>query len=232
MKKLRLVWLVLLTIFCVGSVFAQQTSNKSATPCENYGKKGFEGEAINLNLVNAELKELLNFINEKNGCNFVVDKLVGKIDLTVNIDRVPWNIALDAILRSQDLGRQIIGKSLIRIAKVSSLSENGFEIPLNNTDKSEPLYTEFIKLNRFQSGTVPPACNYGNNIKEKHTGLSQVINKMLSRRGAVEADSRSNSLIITDTREKIDEIVKKVREWDNSNLTLEEIIKDFGSKNK
>lgn len=228
-KQITSLTLVLITIFCAGSLFSQETSNKPINSCENYGKKGFEGEAINLNLANKDLKDILNLISEKSGCSFVVDKSVGKVELTENIDRVPWNIALDAILRSQDL---------IIDVKEKTLQVKKYEWWQSHSERREkdvdsvPLYTEFIKLKRLLSGTSPPACNYGSDIKEQYTGLSQVIDKMLSRRGAVETDSKSDSLIITDTKERVSLILKQIKDWDNSDLTLEEIIKDFESKNK
>jgi type II secretory pathway component HofQ len=86
----------------VGNVLAQSDSNQ----CENYGKKDFKGKSINLNVVDTDLKNILNNITDEFGCNFIFDKVdnsILKINLTVNFDGIPWNIALDKIIKDFDL---------------------------------------------------------------------------------------------------------------------------------
>jgi type IV pilus assembly protein PilQ len=72
-----------------------------------YGDPGFRGEPINLNVVNADIRDILNYITEQYGINFVIDKSVKDVPVTVNVSEVPWNVALDSILRSQELGIQV-----------------------------------------------------------------------------------------------------------------------------
>ncbi len=59
-----------------------------------YGQPGFVGEPINLNVVNADIRDILNYITEQYGVNFVIDSSVGAVPVTVNVQDVPWNIAL------------------------------------------------------------------------------------------------------------------------------------------
>src|SRR5512139_1214525 len=59
-----------------------------------YGDPGFRGEPINLNVVNADIRDILNYITEQYGINFVIDKSVRAVPVTVNVSEVPWNIAL------------------------------------------------------------------------------------------------------------------------------------------
>jgi type IV pilus assembly protein PilQ len=197
-----------------------------------YGDPGFRGEPINLNVVNADIRDILNYITEQYGINFVIDKSVGKIPVTVNVTDVPWNVALDSVLRSQELGVQVNG-TILRIADSKTLASEGeiFRAQQNNQLDSSPLYTEFIRLNYARAfGTLQSAGGSSGPSAGTSTGLSPtgsgggggggtstgaaggdqgilgIVKRRLSRRGAVEVDGRSNTLIITDVRENIDAI--------------------------
>ncbi|MET0751877.1 MAG: type IV pilus secretin PilQ [Pyrinomonadaceae bacterium] len=183
---------------------------------KRYGDPGFVGEPINLKVVNADIRDILSYITEQYGINFVIDKAVGSIPVTVNVNEVPWNIALDTILQSQELGVQVKGP-ILRIAKKETLAvefERDEKIRMSQLATS-PLYTEFIRLNyakatgsaqgtSFQGGVVQGSSTPIVNNTEQ--GILGIIAKRLSGRGSVETDSRSNTLIITDVRENIDSI--------------------------
>ncbi len=201
-----------------------------------YGDPGFRGEVINLNVVNADIREILSYITEQYGINFVIDKSVKAIPVTVNVSDVPWNVALDAILRSQDLGVQVNGP-ILRIAEQKTLADESAiaqRIRESQLDTS-PLYTEFIRLNYARaSGTLPQGSptsgTSGSGLGESGgsagqnsggEGLLPIIKRRLSRRGAIEVDGRSNSLIITDVRENIDAIRQLVSLLDQPEPQIE-----------
>ena len=121
-----------------------------------YGDPGFVGEPINLNVVNADIRDILNYITEQYGINFVIDKSVKSVPVTINVSDVPWNIALDSILQSQELAVQVNGP-ILRIADnkiLAAESDIANKIKDNKLDTS-PLYTEFIRLNYARaSGTL------------------------------------------------------------------------------
>lgn len=190
-----------------------------------YGDPGFVGEPINLNVVNADIRDILNYITEQYGVNFVIDKSVKAVPVTINVNNVPWNVALDSVLRSQELGVQVNGP-ILRIAEQKTLADEqtvAQKIRDNQLDTS-PLYTEFIRLNyarasgtltgdssgagAFTSGVTSNGANAGNvsGGGGSDQGILGIVNRRLSRRGAVEVDGRSNTLIITDVRENIDAI--------------------------
>lgn len=190
-----------------------------------YGDPNFRGEPINLNVVNADIRDILNYITEQYGINFVIDKSVKDVPVTVNVNNVPWNIALDSVLQAQDLGVQVNG-TILRVAERNTLAGEA-EKQAKITDAqlgNSPLYTEFIRLNYARaSGTSAPmatttATSSGSESSGESSGSSgsasagggggilPIIKRRLSRRGAVEVDSRSNTLIITDVRENIDAV--------------------------
>ncbi|HEY0319414.1 MAG TPA: type IV pilus secretin PilQ [Pyrinomonadaceae bacterium] len=194
---------------------------------QQYGQSGFVGEPINLNVVNADIRDILNYITEQYGVNFVIDSSVAAVPVTVNVTDVPWNFALDAILRANRLGIDVEG-NILRVAtsevlaSEASVQERIREAQLNNA----PLVTEFIRLNYARaSGTLAQAAGStggfsGGSTNESFSGgaggdatggggdqgIMPIISRRLSRRGAVEVDGRSNTLIITDVKENIDAI--------------------------
>ncbi|MEP6704002.1 MAG: secretin N-terminal domain-containing protein [Acidobacteriota bacterium] len=192
-----------------------------------YGDPGFRGEPINLNVVNADIRDILNYITEQYGVNFVIDKSVKSVPVTVNVSEVPWNIALDSILRSQELGVQVNG-TILRVADAKALATEGelYRAQMDNQLDGSPLYTEFIRLNYARAagtigrgsassgtstvgggggggggGSTSSSSNAGGG-----EGLLPIIKRRLSRRGSIEIDGRSNSMIITDVRQNIDAI--------------------------
>lgn len=190
-----------------------------------YGDPGFRGEPINLKIVNMDIRDVLGYITEQYGINFVIDRSVTSVPVTVNINDIPWNMALDSILQSQELGVQVNG-SILRVASIKTLADEAKirKEQGENLLDTAPLYTEFIRLNYARaSGTLSGASggtdgfnggNSGGSSSSAGTGgaggsdsgILGIIRRRLSRRGAVETDGRSNTIIITDVRQNIDAI--------------------------
>ncbi len=192
-----------------------------------YGQQGFMGEPINLNVVNADIRDILNYITEQYGVNFVIDSSVGAVPVTVNVTDVPWNIALDAILRANRLGVDVNG-SILRVATIDVLAtEAAAQQKIRDAQlDTSPLVTEFLRLNYARaSGTLAQAAGStgafaGGSTNSSYSGgaggdatggggdqgLMPIISRRLSRRGSIEVDGRSNTLIITDVRENIEAI--------------------------
>jgi type IV pilus assembly protein PilQ len=191
------------------AVFAQKSTQEG---CKTYGCAGFIGEPINLKVVNADIRDILNYITEQYGINFVIDKSVTSVPVTVNVSEVPWNLALDSILQANDLAVQVNGP-ILRIAESTKLAkENDIKLEIERGKlNAASLYTEFIRLNyacagacASQTGFKGGATSSGGAAEDQ--GILGVVKKRLSTRGAVEVDSRSNTLIVTDVRENIDAI--------------------------
>ncbi len=188
-----------------------------------YGDPGFRGEPINLNVVNADIREILGYITDQYGINFVIDKSVKDTLVTVKVNDVPWNVALDSILQAQGIGVQVNG-NILRVADNGTLATEGelFNAKQKNQLDTSPLVTELIRLNyataagalgagQTTSGlsTDRAASNTGNSQLGKNDGgdgLLPIIKRRLSRRGSIEIDSRSNSLIITDVPKNIEAV--------------------------
>ena len=221
--------LALVVIGCLTVTILAQTTTPSDEG-KMYGQAGFKGEPINLNVVNADIRDILNYITQQYGINFVIDKSVKEIPITINVSRVPWNIALDSILRSQELGVDVNGP-ILRIAEAKRLADEGdiAQKARENQLDTSPLFTEFIRLNYARAlNTLGGESGGGGAVGGRTSassgggggggggggsadqGILGIIEKRLSRRGSVEVDGRSNTLIITDVQENIDMLRKLV----------------------
>jgi type IV pilus assembly protein PilQ len=207
--------LVLFTLLTVAAL-GQRQSQQGA----RYGDPNFEGEKINLNVVNADIRDILNYITEQYGVNFVIDKSVKAVPVTVNVSDVPWNIALDSVLEANGLGIDIKG-TILRVAEKKVLAdESALRAQLDNSRlDTSPLFTEFIRLNYARAGNTLAGQSgstgvfTGGGSSGNSTGgdaggggILPIIKRRLSRRGGVEVDERSNTLIVTDVRQNIDSI--------------------------
>ena len=200
---------------------------KQSDQGRQYGQPGFVGEPINLNVVNADIRDILNYITEQYGVNFVIDASVGAVPVTVNVQDVPWNVALDAVLKANRLGIESNG-NILRVATTDVLAKEAETQKVINESKldASPLVTEFIRLNYARaSGTLAQAAGSTGAFSGGSTnlsfsggaggdatggggdqGLMPIISRRLSRRGSIEVDGRSNTLIITDVKENIDAV--------------------------
>ncbi len=188
---------------------------------QQYGQPGFVGEPINLNVVNADIRDILNYVTEQYGVNFILDKSVVAVPVTVNVTDVPWNIALDAILRANRLGIETTG-NILRVATNEVIAgEVAIQQQISRSRLSNaPLVTEFIRLNYARaSGSLASAAGSAGGFAGGATnesfsggsgggeqGILTIIARRLSSRGGIEVDSRSNTLIITDVKENIDAV--------------------------
>jgi type IV pilus assembly protein PilQ len=204
-----------------------RTPDKQSEQGRHYGQPGFVGEPINLNVVNADVRDILNYITEQYGVNFVIDSSVSAVPVTVNVQDVPWNVALDAVLRANRLGIEVNG-NILRVATTEVLAKEADTQKVINDSRldASPLVTEFIRLNYARaSGTLAQAAGSTGAFSGGSTNLSfsggaggdatggggdqgllPIISRRLSRRGSIEVDGRSNTLIITDVKENIDAI--------------------------
>src|SRR5207237_2745136 len=206
---------------------ASPNQTPQASQGSQYGQPGFVGEPINLNVVNADIRDILNYITEQYGVNFVVDSSVGRVPVTVNVQDVPWNVALDAVLKANRLGIESSG-NILRVATTEVLAKESETQKVINDSRldASPLVTEFIRLNYARSsGTLAQAAGSTGAFSGGSTNLSfsggaggdatggggdqgllPIISRRLSRRGSIEVDGRSNTLIITDVKENVEAI--------------------------
>jgi type IV pilus assembly protein PilQ len=141
----------------------------------------YTGEPISVNLKDVDLKDFFRLIHEISGLNVVLDPNVHGT-LTVVLDDVPWDQALDIVLKNNDLARELEG-NVLRIATVDTLKReaDGRRAQI----ESEALAVEKVSVTRFLSYA-------------KAKDVIVTVKKFLSQRGDVVADDRTNAVIVND----------------------------------
>lgn len=169
-------------------------------------KPGFSGEKLSLNFQNIEVRSVLQVIADFTGMNIVAsDSVTGNI--TLRLKDVPWDQALDVIMKNKGLDMRKSG-NVISIAPADELAskEKAALEATQAIQDLEPLRTEVFTL-RYQkaddfrnllNGTGAGAAGGG--------GATGVASRILSKRGTVSADPRTNTLFIQDTPKKLEEI--------------------------
>ncbi len=141
----------------------------------------YTGEPISVNLKDVDLRDFFRLIHEISGLNVVLDPAV-KGSLTIVLDEVPWDQALDIVLQNNNLDKQLNG-NVLRIATRSTL-------------KSE---AETMRdLEKAQAEAVAPVTVTRVLSYSKAATLRETLKKFLSARGDILSDDRSNQLIIRD----------------------------------
>jgi type IV pilus assembly protein PilQ len=179
----------------------------------------YTGEVISVNLKDVDLTDFFRLIHEVSGLNVVVDPSVtGKV--TLALDSVPWDQALDLVLKNNGLGRILQG-NVVRVAKLSTLAEEEESAAKFEQARLEagPLVTVFrpLKYARALDTAAAQSTVLGMPPATSTPGLVTILknlNGLLSKRGEVVADPRNNALIITDVPSQIPVIQSVVDKLD------------------
>ncbi len=174
-------------------------SVKPLTADDKAKKKAFAytGQKLSLNFQDIDVRSVLQLIADFTSLNLVAsDTVTGKI--TLRLQNVPWDQALDLILKTKGLAKRTMGNVML-VAPADEIARREKE-ELDASQRSEalaPLHTEFLQI------------SYA-----KAEELATLLAKVISSRGSVSTDSRTNTLIINDTAKKIDEIREMVTRLD------------------
>ena len=161
----------------------------------------FTGERISLSFQSVDIRSLLQIIADVAGVNMIVsDSVSGQI--AMRLQNVPWDQALDIILRTKGLGMRRQGNVML-VAPVDEIAsrERAEAEAANQKIALAPLHSEIIQINYAK------ASDLGNIVKNK-------TNSILSARGSVTIDDRTNSLLVLETRDKLTEIRALVQRLD------------------
>ena len=179
----------------------------------------YVGNKISLDFQDIEVRRVLQLLADFTGINMVAaDTVQGNI--TLRLKDVPWDQALDIILKTKNLDKRRNG-SVIWIAPVSELikAEEDEAKAIAQSVKLAPLQTEYIQLNYAKVADIEKLITQGknssnsgstNNAGGGNDPLGDSVGSLLSPRGTVSVDPRTNTLIVNDTAQKIDQIRKMI----------------------
>ncbi len=164
----------------------------------------YTGEPISVNLKDVDLKDFFRLIHEISGLNVVLDPNV-KGTLTIVLDEVPWDQALDIVLQNNGLDKQFSG-NVLRVATRDTLKKEAET--LRDLEKAQAEAVAPVTVTRVLSYA-------------KAGTLKDTLKRFLSQRGDILADDRSNQLIVRDIPSVIPTIDNLIRQLDRKSQQVE-----------
>ncbi len=157
----------------------------------------FTGRTISLNFQDIPVRTVLQIIADYNEFNLITsDTVTGNI--TLRLDGVPWDQALDIILKVKGLDKRMQGNILMVAPSDELAAREAKNLQAQQqVEELAPLYSEYVQINYAKAGEFAELIkNEGNSI--------------LSTRGSVSVDERTNTLLIRDTAKSIEDIKRMV----------------------
>jgi type IV pilus assembly protein PilQ len=179
-------------------------STASQTPAATAPVGKYTGEPISVNLKEVDLRDFFRLIHEISGLNVVLDPAV-KGTLTIVLDEVPWDQALDIVLQNNGLDKQLNG-NVLRIATRDTLKREA------ETERD---------LAKAQAEAVAPVTVTRVLSYAKSSTMRDVLKKFLTTRGDILSDDRSNQLIIRDIPSVIPTLDNLIRQLDRKSQQVE-----------
>jgi type IV pilus assembly protein PilQ len=182
---------------------AQEQQAQQRVPQATSGPR-YTGEPISVNLKDVDLKDFFRLIHEISGLNVVLDPSV-KGTVTLVLDDVPWDQALDIVLRNNSLDRQLDG-NVLRIASIDTLRTEA--VARRNQLEAQALAVDKVTVTRFLSYA-------------RSSDLVPTLKKFLSARGDIIADARMNALVISDIPGTIPGLDRLIAQLDRKTQEVE-----------
>jgi len=190
---------VLVTLLLALPVYAQDAVDTEAAPADDY-----KSRPISLDVQEAEIGTVLRSLAGFSGTNIVASpRVVGKV--TVKLEDVPWEEALAVILRAHSFGF-VEEQGIIRIDTAEELRQEQLAI--------ERARKQVEDLSALELGMVTIRYANANEVRD-------ALEKMLTERGNIDVDVRTNSLIVNDVRQRVDLIVDMAQQLDTSTPQVE-----------
>ena len=192
---------------------------KAAQETLKKDEMGYTGEKLSLNFQDIEVRAALQIIADFTSLNMVVSDTV-KGSISLRLKDVPWDQALDIILKTKSLGMRKMGNVLMVApsAEISAREKDELEAQ-KKISELEPMHSELVQINYAKAADI------ANFIRSKATtgtapaggaagGGGGASTSLLSERGTVTVDERTNSLLIQDTASRLTDIRKMVTQLD------------------
>ncbi len=159
---------------------------------------GYTGEKLSLNFQNIETRSLLQVIADFTNFNIVTsDSVTGAV--TLRLKDVPWDQALDIILQARGLGMRKTGNVLLIAPKDELAAKDKLDLESRNAIQSlEALRTQAFQINYAKAADIGAALSAG--------GTGPNTARILSNRGSVIFEARTNQLFVTDIPSKLEQV--------------------------
>jgi type IV pilus assembly protein PilQ len=165
--------------------------------------KEYTGQRLTLNFQDIETRAVLQLLAETSGRNIVVSDTV-QGNVTLRLRNVPWDQALDIVMTTKGLDMRQNGNVIIVAPAEEIAARETADLEARKAiNELEPLYSEFLQVNYAKAASLAELIR-----------SSEGQNSLLSDRGTVSIDERTNTLLVQDTAEKLQDIRRLVRTLD------------------
>ena len=184
-------------------------------------EKVYSGEALSMEFQDVEIRSVLDILAQFTDMNIVAsDSVAGNI--TLRLINVPWDQALDIILKSKNLGKRENGNVILVAPSTELAEQEARDLAAQQAVESyAPLRTEYIRLSYAKAADVLTLISQGSGSSggsgsNSNIGNANSVdnNTLLSNRGTVTVDERTNTLIIKDVAASIENIHKLIGKID------------------
>ncbi|MEM6513475.1 MAG: type IV pilus secretin PilQ, partial [Pseudomonadota bacterium] len=164
--------------------------------------KEYEGQRLTLNFQDIETRAVLQLLAETSGKNIVVSDTVSG-NVTLRLRNVPWDQALDIVMTTKGLDMRQNGNVIIVAPADEIAARETADLEAKQAiSELEPLYSEFLQVNYAKAADLSTLIAQGGE------------NSLLSERGSIAVDDRTNTLLVQDTADRLQDIRRLVRTLD------------------
>ena len=164
--------------------------------------KEYEGQRLTLNFQDIETRAVLQLLAETSGKNIVVSDTV-QGNVTLRLRNIPWDQALDIVMTTKGLDMRQNGNVIIVAPAEEIAARETADLEAQNAiSELEPIYSEFLQVNYAKASDLAALIG------------ADGENTMLSTRGSISVDDRTNTLLIQDTAERLQDVRRMVRTLD------------------
>ncbi|KZZ56936.1 fimbrial protein [Oleiphilus sp. HI0125] len=160
----------------------------------------FTGEKLSLNFQNIEVRAVLQLIADFTGLNLVASDTVGG-SITLRLQNVPWDQALELVLKTKGLDKRTTGNVMLVAPAEEIAAREKLEIETNKqVAELAPVRLEIIQVNYAKASDL--------------VSLLQQDEELISGRGYISSDERTNTISVRETADKLNQIRTLVDTWD------------------
>ncbi|WP_369602903.1 type IV pilus secretin PilQ [Hahella sp. SMD15-11] len=184
------------------NVFTLAVEPLTADEAEQRKKEKFPytGEKLSLNFQDIEVRSVLQLIADFTGLNLVASDTVGG-RITLRLQNVPWDQALELVLKTKGLDKRKVGNVLLVAPAEEIAARERLELEANKQVRElAPVRLEVIQINYAKAADL--------------VELLKQDKDLISERGFISSDARTNTISIRETAEKIAQVRKLIQTWD------------------
>jgi len=169
----------------------------------------YTGEKLSLNFQSIEVRSVLQLLADFTDMNLVASDSVGG-SVTLRLNNVPWDQALDIILKSKGLAKRITGNVMMVGPQAEVAAQEKLELEAKKqVVELSPLLTEFFEISYAKASDLVSILK-----STGGRGTNNSDTKLISNRGGVSVDQRTNTLLVQETDEKLVEIRRIIERLD------------------